>query len=208
MQDPTATDASASTTGDAGITDAGDQFLDFLKNSIARQRTLAERALDQVSDDAFFPALGEDGNSLAVLVKHLGGNLRSRFTDFLTTDGEKPDRHRDREFIIEAADSRDRLMAAWREGWSRLESALAGLSAQDLDATVTIRGERYGVIEALLRCHDHVGYHVGQIVQLARYHVGDAWQTLSIARGGSDAYAAAVQRGEASQRAVSSGEEI
>lgn len=184
--------------------DVSRRLLDGLVGSFARQRTLAERALDQVADDDFFTPLGdEEANSPAILVKHVGGNLRSRFTDFLTTDGEKPDRHRDREFVIEAeADSRQSLMNRWATGWGRLESSLQSLTGDGLSRTVTIRGEAYSVIDALLRAHDHIAYHVGQIVLLARTAQGEDWRTLSVPRGGSAAYLESVRAGTISQRTV------
>lgn len=149
---------------------------------------LAEGALDQVDDDAFFQPLDDDANSLAIVVKHMGGNLRSRFTDFLTTDGEKSDRHRDREFERLPGDTRDSLMAAWRRGWGALYGALEPLTASDLERTVTIRAEPHTVVRALQRALGHAAYHVGQIVLLARHQCGPAWRTLSIPRGGSEAY--------------------
>jgi len=178
----------------------GERLLTTLRTSFSRQRKLAERALAQVTDDAFSTQPAEDGNSLAILVKHLAGNLRSRFTDFLTRDGEKPDRHRDQEFVLGADETRSRLMARWAAGWQQLEATLADLDVADLDASVTIRGEPYGVVEALLRAHGHIGYHVGQMVLVARASRGEAWRSLSIPRGGSVAYNQAVDRGEVTQR--------
>lgn len=201
-----ATDSTAADPPAAASEATARLFLDGLRASIARQRRLAERALEQVDDEELFAALEADGNSLAILVKHVGGNLLSRFTDFLTSDGEKPDRHRDQEFVIGHGDDRASLMQRWGAGWKSLEAAVAGLGPEQLRATVTIRSEPYGVIEALLRAHDHVAYHVGQIVQLARLRRGAAWRTLSIPRGGSAAFLDAVRRGETSQRTVGAAE--
>lgn len=173
--------------------------IEGLQFSFARQRSLAERAIEQVSDSGFV-AEPEQGNSLAVLVKHIGGNLRSRFTDFLCSDGEKPDRGRDQEFELGAADDRDHLMAGWRSGWACLEDTLESLEGQQLLAEVTIRGEPYSVVEAFIRAHDHIAYHVGQIAQLARLSCGASWQTLSIPRGASADYIEAVRQGKVSQR--------
>jgi hypothetical protein len=152
----------------------------------ARQKRLAEQALAQVSDPQLQDALGPEGNSLAVLIRHVSGNLRSRFTDFLTSDGEKPWRERDREFEVRAV-SRDELMAAWERGWQALFHALDDLGPGDLVREVRIRGEAHSVTEALLRQLSHYGQHVGQIVMLAKHLAGPAWRTLSIPRGGSAA---------------------
>jgi hypothetical protein len=157
-------------------------FLTGLDARFRNQKELSERAVAQVGDDAFFAVLGPEDNSIALLVKHVGGNLRSRFTDFLTTDGEKPDRQRDREFELYDGDTRSALMAGWEEGWSRLFATLQSLSPEDLDRTVTIRGEAHSVIDALHRALAHLSYHAGQIVLLAKVRAGAEWQTLSIPR--------------------------
>jgi Protein of unknown function (DUF1572) len=151
-----------------------------------RYKTLAERALEQVSEAQLSaPGLG-DGNSLAVICWHLSGNLRSRFTDFLTSDGEKPWRHRDGEFEARTV-SRAELMATWEQGWRILLETLAELTDDMLDRTVTIRGEALRVHEALHRSLAHTAYHVGQIVYLAKAFRGDGWTYLSIPPGQSDA---------------------
>ena len=165
------------------------QTLDSLRARFAAYRTMAERALDQMSDEAFFAPLGAV-DPAAVLVKHVAGNLRSRWTDVLTTDGDKPDRQRDGEFELTDADTRPALMAAWADGWRRLQHALADLAPDDLTRTVTIRAEPLSVIDAALRSLAHTASHVGQIVLLAKHAAGDDWQTLSIPRGESEAYAA------------------
>ena len=166
-----------------------DSVLDTLRARFEQQRTTAERALDQIDDRAFFAALGPEANAPAVLVKHLAGNFRSRFTDFLTTDGNKPDRQRDREFEIDEADTREALMAAWADGWRRLDATLDGLTDADLGRTVPIRGEAHTVLDALVRALAHAAGHVGQIVLLARHAAGPGWRTLSIPRGESERYA-------------------
>jgi hypothetical protein len=149
-------------------------------------RDLGERAIAQVTSDAdLHRQLDGDSNSIAVIVKHIGGNLRSRFTDFLTTDGEKPDRNRDSEFEIEGAPSRDRLLRWWNDGWDVALESIGSLKPDDLERTVTIRGEELLVVEALNRSVTHIAYHVGQIVYLARHFASGAWQTLSIPRGRS-----------------------
>jgi hypothetical protein len=161
----------------------------------AQYRALAERALAQVDDAAFFAALGDGGpegeNSLAVVVKHLAGNFRSRWTAFLSSDGDKPDRRRDGEFVIEEGDTRAALMARWDDGWRLLDETLGGLTEGDLLRPVTIRGEPHSVLAALSRALAHTAYHAGQIVLLAKHHAGPDWHTLSIPRGQSEAYGAA-----------------
>ncbi|MFT4537804.1 MAG: hypothetical protein ACI841_001310 [Planctomycetota bacterium] len=138
-------------------------------------------------DEVLHQPLSADGNSLAVLFQHIGNNLRSRFTDFLTTDGEKSWRHRDQEFV-EGGAVRAALLAQWNEGWSTLEATLSSLSAEDMSRDVRIRDVPLRVDAALLRSLAHVAYHVGQVVQLARHLYGDDWQSLSIPRGDSIAY--------------------
>ena len=161
---------------------------DSLRERFAYYRTLAERALAQADDEAFCARLsGLD--TLAILVKHLAGNYRSRWTDFRTSDGDKPDRQRDQEFELRDGDTREALMERWAEGWRLCESALDGLADADLGETITIRGEPHTLIEALNRALAHTAYHVGQIVLLAKHFAGDDWHTLSIARGGSEAFA-------------------
>lgn len=162
----------------------------FLTESIATfcsQKSLADGAIGQLSDDQLHARLGDDENSIAILVQHIAGNQVSRWTDFLTTDGEKPDRARDREFEVRGQ-SRAEILAEWERGWGVLFDTLHSLTAEDLGRTVTIRGEPHTIHRAVLRQVSHYGYHVGQIVQLARHLVGDSWKTLSIARGESDAF--------------------
>lgn len=162
-------------------------LIDPVAAAFAQYRSLAERAAAQVDEAAFFQRMGADENSIAALCLHVGGNLRSRFTDFLTTDGEKPDRHRDAEFAPEGH-ARAEIEATWQDGWHVLTAALAHLSDTDLARTVYIRGHAHTVYEALLRSLAHVSYHTGQIVLLARHHAGVAWQTLSIAPGETAAF--------------------
>ncbi|HSF03056.1 MAG TPA: DUF1572 family protein, partial [Solirubrobacterales bacterium] len=139
----------------------------------------------QVDDTQFFHTPAPDANSIAVIMKHVGGNLRSRWTDFLTTDGEKPDRDRDSEFETGAADTRASISARWEEGWRLQFSAIQGLSPADLSRTVAIRGEPHTVLQAIQRQLTHYAYHVGQIVFLARHFAGPRWRSLSIPRGRS-----------------------
>ena len=159
-----------------------------LRHVFQSQKDLADRALAQVDDASFLTPLEGQIDPLGVTVKHVGGNLRSRWRDFLTTDGEKPDRHRDREFELAPDEDRAAVMAIWEAGWRELFGTLETLTAEDGSALVTIRGEPHTVTQAALRSLAHTSYHVGQIVQLARRAAGEAWQTLSIPRGGSGAF--------------------
>ena len=170
----------------------GGHLLAEARDRFRSQRKLAEDAMAQVDDAAFFAVLDGESNSIAIVVKHIAGNARSRWRDFLTSDGEKPDRHRDTEFEMGALDTpearaeqRAALMAAWHAGWGFLESALAPLGPDDLLRAVTIRGEPHSVAQALLRQISHYGQHVGQIVLLAKHAQGGAWKTLSVPRGKS-----------------------
>ena len=159
---------------------------DFVEE-FQRYRRTGERALAQVLDAALDHVPAPDANSVAMIVRHMSGNLASRFTDFLTTDGEKPWRQRDGEFE-ERPYTRAELDALWRDGWAVLEGTLAGLTEADLAATVTIRGQPLSVHAALCRSVAHVSYHVGQLVLLARMLATEPWRWISIPKGGSDAY--------------------
>jgi hypothetical protein len=150
-----------------------------------RLQSLADSAMAQLSDEQFFAAPAPGDNSVAVIVKHVGGNLVSRWTDFLTSDGEKPGRDRDTEFRIDAGDTREQLRRLWTSGWSRLFEALEPLDDSDLTRLVTIRGEPLSVLQAVNRQLTHYAYHVGQIVYVAKHHRGSAWSTLSIPLGRS-----------------------
>ena len=162
----------------------------YLKDSLGVFRYykgLAERAMAQLTDEQLVAVLDEESNSIAVIVKHMTGNMRSRFTDFLTSDGEKPDRRRDLEFV-DPLQTREGLMASWEAGWACMFSALEPLGDYDLAKTVTIRGEA------------HYSYHCGQIVFLAKHLNHAAWNSLSVARGQSEEFNRRVKAGEASQR--------
>src|SRR4051794_14099219 len=169
-------------------TDVASAYLDEARRSLRGHKRLAEGAIAQVSDDQLFHQLDPDANSIAIVMKHISGNQRSRFTDFLTTDGEKPDRHRDTEFEISARPSREELMRMWEEGWQCVFAALDPLQPEDIFRTVTIRGEPHTVLQAINRQVAHYAYHVGQIVLLAKHLRGPEWKTLSIARGQSTQY--------------------
>jgi len=160
-------------------------YLDDLMAQFRQLKDLAERALARVDDRHLAAALDADGNSIAVLVQHIAGNLRSRWTDFLTTDGEKPDRDRDAEFETGGGVSRGGLLARWEEGWERLFTALGSLTPADLRRTVTLRGEPQTVPQAIHRQLTHQAYHVGQLVLLAKHFAGAGWQSLTVPKGKS-----------------------
>jgi len=156
-------------------------------DAFREQKAFAEKAIVQVSDDKLRQPLDPETNSIAVIMKHMAGNLLSRFTDFLTTDGEKPTRNRDGEFIDDFG-SRGELLDYWERGWKCLFAALAQLTPDDLEKTVAIRGEPHSVIKALVRAMAHQAYHVGQIVMISRIHAGDKWNVLTIPRGQSEEF--------------------
>lgn len=160
-------------------------YLHDVFRTFRNYKALGERALAQIPEAALLTELDANSNSIAVIVKHISGNLRSRFRDFLTSDGEKPDRNRDREFEMTAPASRAEVMRWWEDGWSTVLGALESLTPEDLTRTVHIRGEAFLVLEALNRSVSHTAYHVGQIVYLARHFAGPAWTSLSIPKGGS-----------------------
>jgi Protein of unknown function (DUF1572) len=166
----------------------GDLYLEDARRQFHGQKKLAEKALAQVSDAEFFRVLDSEDNSIALVVKHVAGNLRSRWTDFLTSDGEKPDRHRDSEFEKESRDSRESLMERWEAGWRDLFENVDPLAAGDLERVVSIRGERHTVVKAINRQLTHYAYHVGQIVFLAKHFAGERWESLSIPRGKSEEF--------------------
>ena len=155
-------------------------FLDDCVFQLRKLKVDADKAIAQVDDSQFFALLDPDANSIAVIVKHVAGNMRSRWTDFLTTDGEKPDRRRDSEFDREGGDTRDAIMARWDAGWDLLFNTITSLAPGDLGRTVTIRGEPHTVVQAINRQLSHYSAHVGQIVLLAKHYAGPKWKTLSI----------------------------
>ncbi len=174
----------------------------YLKDSIdvfRYYKKLGERAMAQCPDEALFTTLDAESNSIAIIVKHMAGNMRSRWTDFLTTDGEKPDRHRDTEFEAPPK-TRTELMEMWERGWKHVFDALELLSDADLARTITIRTEPHSVMQAINRQIAHYCYHVGQIVYLARHFAGDKWQTLSVPKKKSSEFNKKVASGELSQR--------
>ena len=174
----------------------------YLEDSLSlfrHYKKLAEGALAQVSDEQLLEALDPEMNSIAIIVKHMAGNMRSRWTDFLTSDGEKPDRNRDGEFV-DAPSSREGLMRMWEEGWDCVFSALTPLAEADLGRSVAIRGEPHSVMQTINRQIAHYAYHVGQIVFLAKHLESSNWKSLSVPRNRSDEFNRRVQAGEASQR--------
>ena len=174
----------------------------YLEDSLTLFRyykKLAESAIEQVTDEQLFIMLDEEANSIAIIMKHMAGNMRSRWTDFLTTDGEKPNRDRDSEFVAPPA-TRNALLEVWEEGWMRVFRALDPLSEADLGRTITIRGEAHSVMQAVNRQLAHYAYHAGQIVILAKHFAHDRWQSLSVPRNRSAEFNKRVATGELSQR--------
>jgi len=175
-------------TRDKDLTPGKDLARHYLDDALGEFRKLkgfADKAVAQVSDEDWFHQLDPESNSIALVMKHIVGNMRSRWTDFLTTDGEKPDRNRDTEFERTGSDTKDRLLERWESGWRLLFDALTPLTAEDLQKTVTIRGESHTVLQAVNRQLTHYAGHIGQIVYLAKHFAGDRWKTLSIPRGKS-----------------------
>jgi uncharacterized damage-inducible protein DinB len=174
----------------------------YLKDSLdvfRYYKKLGDRAIEQCPDNGLFTMLDAESNSIAIIVKHMAGNMRSRWTDFLTTDGEKPDRNRDTEFE-DAPKTRAELLAMWERGWKHVFDALAPLADEDLVRTITIRTEPHSVMQAINRQVAHYSYHVGQIVYLARHFAADKWQTLTIPKRKSAEFNKQVAAGEKSQR--------
>ncbi|GGG95115.1 DUF1572 domain-containing protein [Silvibacterium dinghuense] len=174
----------------------------YLDDSISLFRyykKLGDQAVEQVSDEQLFLALDDETNSIAVIVKHMAGNMLSRWTDFLTTDGEKPGRNRDGEFENPPS-TRTELLTCWEAGWATLFAAIEPLTEADLSRTITIRGEAHSVMQAINRQLAHYPHHVGQIVLLARHMAGGNWRSLSVPRNRSQEFNRQVASGKASQR--------
>src|SRR4051812_43068244 len=160
----------------------------YLKDAMVQLRKLkaqSDRALAQTTDDHFLATLDPEANSIGIIMKHMAGNMRSRWTDFLTSDGEKPSRDRDREFETGTADTRASITAQWETGWKLVLDTVGSLSPTDLQKNVSVRGEAHTVLEAINRQMTHYAGHVGQIVLLAKHYAGPQWQSLSIPRGQS-----------------------
>ncbi|MBS1804329.1 MAG: DUF1572 domain-containing protein [Acidobacteria bacterium] len=174
----------------------------YIEDALAvfrQYKQLGEKAIAQVTDEQLFATLDEESNSIAIIVKHITGNMRSRWTDFLTSDGEKATRNRDGEFVDPPA-TREALMAEWEHGWASVFSAIEPLTDADLGRTVAIRGEAHSVMQAINRQLSHYPMHVGQIILLAKHFAGARWETLSVARNRSGEFNRKVALGEASQR--------
>lgn len=177
----------------------GQHYLDDAITTFRAYKKLADKALDQLRKEEYFTTLDEESNSIAVIMKHIAGNMLSRWTDFLTTDGEKPDRNRDLEFVIESQTSKADVMNYWEKSWQRTFETLEGLQPEDLLRTVMIRGEKHTVVQAIDRQLSHYPYHIGQIVFLAKHFRSSEWTSLSVPRNRSSEFNAylSVQPGEA-----------
>jgi Protein of unknown function (DUF1572) len=160
-------------------------YLNDALSSLRAYKKLAEKAIDQVQDDEFFVVLDEEANSVAVIMKHMAGNMVSRWTDFLTSDGEKPNRNRDVEFVIEPNTSKEQVLDYWERGWKCVFDALEPLKPEDFERKVMIRGEEHTIIQAVNRQLMHYSYHIGQIVFLAKHFRSAEWKSLSIPRNRS-----------------------
>jgi hypothetical protein len=166
----------------------GEHYLQEAVKEFRKMKVLAERALAQVSEAQLFREIDAESNSLAVIMKHMAGNMRSRWTVFLSSDGEKPDRQRDTEFELETTDTKAALVERWEDGWRRVFAAVEPLDGDDLLKTVLIRGEPHTVLQAIDRQLTHYAQHVGQILFLAKHLAGEKWQTLSVPRGKSEEF--------------------
>lgn len=160
-------------------------YLDDSRKAMRAYKKLAEKALDQMKDDEYFVQLDEESNSVAVVMKHMAGNMFSRWTDFLTSDGEKPNRNRDYEFVILPETTKDEVQDYWERGWQCVFDALDPLQIEDLEKKVYIRGEEHTVVQAINRQLMHYAYHIGQIVFLAKHFRATGWNSLSIPRNRS-----------------------
>lgn len=170
------------------MTDLAAHYLDEARRQMRGQKRLADAAIAQLKDEELFVTLDPESNSVATLIKHLAGNMRSRFSDFLTTDGEKPDRFRDQEFIVDGNTTRQQVMEWWERGWTFVFAAVEELRPEDIMHTVYIRNEPHTVLQALNRAIAHYAQHVGQIVFLAKHLRSTEWKTLSVPRGKSEDY--------------------
>lgn len=170
------------------MADIATQYLEEAGRQMRGHKRMGEAAMAQLRDEDFFVTIDPESNSIAILVKHLAGNMRSRFTDFLTSDGEKPGRFRDREFEITSGTTRSDVMKWWDEGWNCVTGAIAALKPEDVMRTVTIRGEPHTALQAINRQIAHYAQHIGQMVFLAKHLRSNEWKTLSIPRGKSEEF--------------------
>jgi hypothetical protein len=166
----------------------GEHYLEDALRTFRDYKKLAERAFEQIDDEHFFRTIDDESNSIAVNMKHMAGNMLSRWTDFLTTDGEKPERDRDMEFVMLPATSKADIVAYWDKGWQSVFEAVEPLTPHDLLLTITIRGQDHTVVQAINRQLSHYAYHVGQIVYLAKHFRASDWQTLSVPRNKSEEF--------------------
>jgi len=176
------------------MTDTASHYLEEIKRQLHGHKRMGEGAMAQLEETDFFVTLDPESNSIAALVKHIAGNARSRFTDFLTSDGEKPDRFRDQEFEVSAKTTREEVMRWWEQAWSHIFSALDSLRPEDVQRTVSIRQEPHTVMQALNRALAHYAQHIGQLVFLAKHLRSSQWRTLSIPRGKSEEYKVATPK--------------
>src|SRR2546428_7710562 len=174
----------------------GQHYLEDALYTFRYYKKLAERAFAQISDEDFFRTIDDESNSIAVNMKHLAGNMLSRWTDFLTTDGEKPERNRDIEFVILPGTTKNDMLAYWEQGWKRVFDAVEPLKPEDLMRTVRIRGQDHTVVQAINRQLAHYAYHVGQIVYLAKHFRSREWQSLSVPKNKSAEFNARLQNRE------------
>ena len=163
-------------------------YLEEIRRQFHGYKRQADGALSQISEEEFFRELDAESNSIAIVVKHMAGNMRSRFTDFLTSDGEKPDRNRDQEFEIGTGVDRKAFLGSWEKGWKALFDAVDALKPGDVERTITIRSEPHSVLQALNRALAHLASHVGQIVYLAKYFRSEKWTTLSVPRNKTEEF--------------------
>lgn len=168
--------------------DLAAHYLEEAARQLRGHKRMAEGAMSQLSDEDFFRTLDPESNSVAIIVKHLAGNMRSRFTDFLTSDGEKPNRHRDTEFIIDSNTTRADVMNWWEQGWKIVFDTIASLKPEDVTHTVVIRNDPHTVLQAINRQIAHYAQHIGQIVFLAKHLKSSDWKTLSVPRGKSEEF--------------------
>jgi len=171
----------------------GQHCLDDALQTFRDYKKLAERAFAQTSDEDFFRTIDPESNSIAIIIKHMAGNMLSRWTDFLTTDGEKPNRQRDMEFVMLAETSRADLLAFWEKGWQAVFAAIEPLTPDDLMRTVTIRGQDHTVVQAINRQISHYANHIGQIVYLAKHFKSSDWQSLSVPKNKSAEFNASLE---------------
>jgi hypothetical protein len=174
----------------------GQHYLEDALKTFRDYKTLGERAFAQLSDEDFFRTIDDESNSIAVIIKHIAGNMLSRWTDFLTTDGEKPERNRDMEFVMQPETTKDEMLAHWEKGWTCTFEALEPLTPDDLMRTVRIRGEDHTVVQAINRQIAHYANHIGQIVYLAKHFKSSEWQSLSVPKNKSAEFNARLQNRE------------